>query len=286
MTGVPVGRADEAEGAVSPVDPARLVFLGGLHRSGTTPLARLLSASAQVSGLVRTGVPEDEGQHLQAVYPAARTYGGAGRFALDPRAHLTEGSPLVSRANAERVLAAWQPYWEDPQTTLLLEKSPPNMVMGRFLQALFPGSTLVVVLRHPVVVALGTAKWRRLLSRHWWNHATIHEMVGNWLAAADTLRDDVPALDRVHVLRYEDLISDPTTELASLQSHLGLAEPLADDALDSTRSDAYVRQWARLCRNPIGRRLRARVERDYGAGLSRYGYRLDDLLRPDPWSGL
>jgi len=54
----------------------RLVFVGGLHRSGTTPLTRCLAAHSQISGFEGTGVEEDEGQHLQTVYPPARAHGG------------------------------------------------------------------------------------------------------------------------------------------------------------------------------------------------------------------
>ena len=44
------------------------VFVNGLHRSGTSILYRLLSAQLNFSGFSETGVPEDEGQHLQTVY--------------------------------------------------------------------------------------------------------------------------------------------------------------------------------------------------------------------------
>jgi hypothetical protein len=49
----------------------RLVFVGGLHRSGTTLLGRLIAQHPDVSGFAETGVPADEGQHLLSVYPTA-----------------------------------------------------------------------------------------------------------------------------------------------------------------------------------------------------------------------
>ena len=61
------------------------------------------------SGFRDTGVPEDEGQHLQSVYRPARAHGGPGRFGFDPGAHLTEDSPLVTDENRARLAADWEP---------------------------------------------------------------------------------------------------------------------------------------------------------------------------------
>ncbi len=115
----------------------QLIFVGGLHRSGTTPLTNVLGSHPDISGLMDTGVIENEGHHLQDVYPKIRRYGGMGRFAHSERAHLTETSPLASSENAGRLFEAWAPYW-DLDKPHLVEKSPSNMIMGRFLQTLFP----------------------------------------------------------------------------------------------------------------------------------------------------
>jgi hypothetical protein len=262
--------------AQSPVDSSRLIFVGGLHRSGTTPLSRVLADHSDISGLTETGVSEDEGQHLQSVYPAAITYGGAGRFALDARSHLTETSPLVTPANAAQLVRSWLPYW-DSRRKFLLEKSPPNVVMSRFIQALFPESAQIFVIRNPVVVALSTKKWARFTS--------LDDLVRHWLAAHEILRADYPLLRRAYVLRYEDLIEDPDSELTRIATFLGLDTPIPTTLLQASHSARYEETWDGMRGgSPIARRRRAAIERRYAEPLAAYGYRVEDLGVRDPWS--
>ncbi|HLB06983.1 MAG TPA: sulfotransferase, partial [Alphaproteobacteria bacterium] len=138
----------------------RLVFIGGLWRSGTSALFRCLREHPSVSAFVDTGVPEDEGQHLQTVYPPAGKLGGPGRFGFHRGGHITETSSLVSKANAQKLFDEWARYW-DLEKPVLLEKSPPNLIRSRLLNALFPGARFIFVLRHPVAVSLATQKWSR-----------------------------------------------------------------------------------------------------------------------------
>jgi hypothetical protein len=85
----------------------RYVFICDLHRSGTSLLGRNIARMENCTGFKDTGVIEDDGQFLQDVYPTAMTYGGAGRFGFDSRAHLTETSALFTPANAARLHATW-----------------------------------------------------------------------------------------------------------------------------------------------------------------------------------
>jgi hypothetical protein len=261
------------------IPSSRLVFVGGLHRSGTTPLARALAAHPAVTGLSGTGVREDEGQHLQHVYPKAKVYGGSGRFAFDARSHLTESSPLVTPENAAAMLAAWRPFW-DPSAQLFVEKSPPNLVMGRFLQAAFPGSALVVVIRHPVVVALSNKKWRRLWSSDPRKFQTITSLVQHWVTAHRTFVDDLPHLARAHVLHYEDLVSAPETTLGGVADFLGLDTPIPADTLRASASRQYEQWWDEWQSwwRP-GHWQRRAVTARFADDLAAFGYDLDDLSR-------
>jgi hypothetical protein len=243
----------------------QLVFLAGLHRSGTTLLARLLAAHPQVSGFSDTGAPADEGQHLQSVYPSDHEHGRPGRFGFAPEMHLTESSPLASEQSATTLWEEWSPYW-DLSRPLLLEKSPPNLLKTRFLQALFPGSAFVVVLRHPIPVSLATAKWRR--TRRY------HRLLEHWLRAHALFGADCERLERVYVLHYEQLVLDPETTLRGIFEFLELDPIPPSEPVEQGANERYFRQWRELKRDPRMRAYLDLASLRYERPVRRYGYSL------------
>ncbi|WP_313477349.1 sulfotransferase [Microbacterium sp.] len=251
------------------IDPTRLVFIGGLHRSGTTALGRILADHPAISGFEGTGAKEDEGQHLQQSYLPAAAHGGPGRFARRRRAHLTEdlGDPALAR---ESLLEAWTPHW-DLSRPLLVEKSPPNLIMGRYLQAVFPGCSLIMILRHPVVVALSTKKWAKRQS--------LERLVEHWFIAHDILRADSKHLDRLHLVHYEHLIDQPDQTLRTIAEFIGVDTPLAADRVQSTRSDSYLDRWRDMADgSPLDRLAYRRIIARFGERAAAFGY---DIEHPD-----
>lgn len=244
----------------------RLVFVGGLHRSGTSPVARWLGAHPEVSSFTDTGVHEDEGQHLQDVYLPARSHGGPGRFALDANAHLTETSALVSASSKARLWASWSRYW-DLSKPVLLEKSPPNLLRMRFLQALFPGSRFVVVVRHPIAVAYATRKWSR---------APVRTLLRNWVVAHEILLEDSRFVDAVRLLRYEDLVSDPDAVLAQVFSFLDLADHHDEREVRRDVNRRYLASWPAIGANPLRRAYGRHMQRSFSGVVERFGYSLRD----------
>lgn len=252
----------------------RFLFVCGLHRSGTTIITNSLREHPAISGFRDTGVREDEGQFLQSVYPVARTYGGPGRFAFAPEAHVTEQSPIATADNGRRMLDEWSRHW-DLSRPVLMEKSPPNLLKARFLQALFPDSWFLVVTRHPVGVTYATFTRRPKRTK-------FGEVLEHWVHAHEVFEGDVPHLRRVLVLPFESFVADPDGQLARVHEFVGVEPEGNRLAIRRDTNDPYFDKWREL----VARRWAGRGARALAARLEprvqRFGYSFEDLGRVGP----
>jgi hypothetical protein len=251
----------------------RYIFVGGLHRSGTSVLFRSLRDHPEVSGFQGTASPEDEGMHLQTVFLPSGRYGGAGAFGFHPEAHLTELSPLVSEANRQKLFAEWSRYW-NLNKSYLLEKSPPNIIRTRFLQAMFPNSYFIILLRHPLAVSYATQKWYRKYKINWRGFPRILE---HWLVCHEIFRDDQKHLDHSLVVKYEEFVAEPERWVNNMYHFLGLGDYSMSQKVLSHVNEKYFAIWNKrlsgLLSGPLNRRM---IER-YEERVRCFGYSLTDL---------
>ncbi len=247
------------------LDRHKFIFLCGLHRSGTSPLFQLLRKHPEISGFHDTGVPEDEGQHLQTVFLPGKAYGGPGRFGLMPEAHLTEESDLVTQENRQKLFKEWSRHW-DLSKPYLLEKSPPNLIRTRFLQSVFPESYFIVIVRHPVAVSLATWKWAR---------CSLESLTEHWLRCHGLFELDHPYLHHVLVIKYEELIRATEATLEQIYRFVGL-HPNFTAPLSPSGNDRYFNAWQKLSVDSKGQAAFRHVVAKYENEVRRYGYSLAD----------
>ncbi|WP_297082047.1 sulfotransferase [uncultured Demequina sp.] len=274
----------------------RMVFIGGMHRSGTTLLADLIASSPRASGFSHELSPMGEGQHLQDVFPTGRDYGGPVIWGLDPRAHLTENH--LGEDHPARLWDAWKPHW-DMSCELLVEKSPINLTKFRYLQAAFPGARMVAITRHPISQAIAVKKWSdRASERSGWD---LDRPVRSWLSAHGMFAADQRSIDHLLVLRYEDLILDPGPAVAQLERFLEIeVDPRAVAGIDPSALSKYEEIWSGATTMPVasrdqgspdlpstGRAARSKAKRRatlrWSRSFRRFGYRATDLRHARPW---
>ncbi len=249
----------------------KFVFLGGLHRSGTSLAFRCLREHPDVSGFDKTGAPEDEGQHLQSIFPKAYGHGGPARFGFSSAMQLDEHSELITDVNQRKLFEEWSRYW-DVRKPFLLEKSPPNLIKSRFLQAMFPNTYFIFLLRHPAAVTFATRKWRPRMP--------ISKFIEHWLVCHERMREDFDQLDRSISFHYEDFVAESEESLTRLYEFLGLSSIPPTEEIRSGVNDKYFEMWRSYGQGVLGRMRIKKIVRQYEDRVRTFGYSLETLTDP------
>jgi len=255
----------------------RFIFVCGLHLSETSVLFRSLRDHPEVSGFQDTASPENEGMHLQTVYRPSGYYGGAAAFGFHPEAHLTESSSLASDTNRQKLFSEWSQYW-DLNKVYLLEKSPPNIIRTRFLQAMFPDSYFVILLRHPLAVSYATQKWYRKYRINWRN---LPRMIEHWLVCHEIFRADQKHLNNSMVVKYEQFVAEPHRWISDIYDFLGLSDFPVNQKILSDVNQKYFGKWNRSLSGIFSGILPRSIIKRYEERVRCFSYSLVDL----DWTG-
>jgi len=168
--------------------------------------------------------------------PLEIVYGGVGRFGFDPRAHLTEQSPLNTPENSRKLLSEWGRHW-DQAKPVRIEKTPSNLLRMRLLNELAPQACFIIVTRHPVAACLATLKWTQ---------GNLFSLLSHWVHCNRIARSDAAQLRHIIWTSYEAFVTDPEAERNRLLAFAGLSalsKPASQIRNDNRK---YFSQWREL----------------------------------------
>ena len=205
----------------------RYVFVTGLHRTGTSLLARIIASHPEVAGISGAPVPENEGCYLQGAIPHTAQDGAPGIFATDPSQRMDENHRLNTWATRERYERELEP-WFASGGAWRIEKSPVNFVRMRLLQGLFPLCQFIVIVRHPSYMAAALAKW---------SGRPQSELTSYGVMAYRQCLEDLRFLHAALVLRYEDLVAAPCKYTEAITAFLGLGPGMVCETMRNGNDD-------------------------------------------------
>ena len=244
------------------------IFLAGLHRSGTSLLHEIIREHTEVSGFSNTGVPKDEGQHLQTIYEPAKSFGGPGKFVFNQMAYMNESHPLATEECSEAIFTQWRKY-NNLSSNYFIEKSPPNLIRTRYLQKIFPNSKFIIILRHPIAVAYATQKW---------SNTSIKSLIEHSIRAYEIFLEDLEYLDTVYIIRYEEFISEPQETVNSIFKFLNLDSIEIHHQIKKDINEKYFSMW-KQSRKTLLNKILFRVTPKLEKRANSVGYSIKDYTK-------
>jgi hypothetical protein len=193
-------------------------FMLGTNNSGTTLFQRIMEAHPHVGSL------GTEGQYCTKALDTPESLGIPRIWTreLDAFRWTEADAPETALRAAYDWLAIYP-----SEARVLFEKSPPNTIRSRWLQAHFPNARFIVTYRHPYAVCEGMR--RR-------GDYSIRDAAHHWTTANQLLRKDLPTLNHVYMYTYEDFCEHPTSVLSDVADFLGLDRSFPTSALKTVDS--------------------------------------------------
>jgi Sulfotransferase family len=200
----------------------KFLFVGGLQRSGTTPLSNAFASLPDFSGMgdvpprpgslaarVRSW-PKKEGKFIQNVIwyaPEGVPFKPTGRQCVSPlnsKGTWAEQRPRANSfgdsltAKSVMLFEQWSAAW-NMSSTWLVEKSPEDLLLFPVLDALLKPAHFILLMRHPAIDALAQSKWTAKFP--------YTRVVENWLRCNDYALADAMQLAaraaNVRIVYYE-----------------------------------------------------------------------------------
>jgi len=180
------------------------LFCVGVNNSGTTLIHELLRNHPEVRALPREGHRCTEALPDPTEHNVGRVW-----------AQVLDEFRMDETSNPDPALRAkydWL-FYAGSRPGMLLEKSPPNSVRTRWLQANFKPSRFLCLFRDGYAVSEGIRRRAGV---------NIREAAHHWATVNRVLLDDMEHLETTLTLKYEDLCDDVEASLEKLDAFLEL----------------------------------------------------------------
>lgn len=242
------------------------VFLVGCNNSGTTILQRLLSGSPEVKTFAM------EGQRYTTVL--SRAYKKHYERVWSEYADELMMSEDPTRAQQARIVHDWMTELGNPQSPVILEKTPANVLRMEWLQKCFPNSYFIGLVRNGYAVAEGIRRKGK---------KSIGRAAKHWGEVNNILLVNAQNVTRYQEIRYEDLVTEPDKVAQQLADFVGITvEPLKQAAKTSFQFNTVAGEGSQPLRNfnlESIKRLDVNdielIRKECGEMLERFGYTAD-----------
>jgi hypothetical protein len=108
------------------------------------------------------------------------------------------------------------------------------LIRTRFLQAIFPVSKFIVILRHPLAVSYATMKWSK---------TSLRSLIDHSLCAYEIFQRDMSHLQSLYVLKYEDFVENPKEEMAKIFEFMSVPNHLFSQEILRDVNGKYFQMW-------------------------------------------
>lgn len=193
------------------------IFVIGCPCSGTTLLWNILKSNPNISG------PEIEGQDLEGMPSSMTHHLGKSTFmlwAINGNPYwLDDGNPK----DKEKIIEVYSKYLEPGKR--FCDKSPAHTARVRGIQANFPDSYFVGIVRDPYATVPSIMARREYDERYpdmKGLNTKIDQAANQWSLANTMLLAHEKGLNKIKIVKYEDLVSDPSGSMGQIALFLEL----------------------------------------------------------------